>query len=122
MRALRTERVQLIARLQNQHTLAAYRNDYELILLEFRRFIAGQMRWAGRPRLWQRFQVANDWVSNTDQPAEEARAQENVEKMTARCCQSRLGSFTHDRFFYPLVPRSARICSGGQACSDPRFR
>ena len=75
--------MQLIARLQNQHPLPAYRNDNELVLLEFGGFIARQMRWAGRPRLRQRFQVSNDWVSNTDQPAEKARAQYNVEEMAA---------------------------------------
>ena len=92
--------MQLITGLQNQHPLTAYRNDNELILLEFRSFIARQTRWAGRPRLRQWFQITNDWVSNTDQPAEEARAQKCVEEVTARCCRSRLGSFIHARFFY----------------------
>ena len=99
MRALRAERMQLITRLQDQHPLPAYRNDDELVLLEFGGFIARQMRWPGRPCLRQWFKVTDDRISNTHQPAEEARSQKNVEEMAARCCRSRLGSFIHARFF-----------------------
>ena len=113
--------MQLITRLQDQHPLPAYRNNDELVLLEFGSFVARQMRWAGRPGLRQRFKVTNDRISNTDQPAEEARAQKNVEEMAARCCRSRLGSFIHGRFFYALVAPSASICSGRETCSDPRL-
>jgi hypothetical protein len=48
MRALRAERVQLIGRLQNDHALSAHWNDDKLVLLEFGRFIARQMRGPGR--------------------------------------------------------------------------
>ena len=91
--------MQLITRLQDQHPLPAYRNNDELVLLEFGGFIARQMRWPGRPCLRQWFKITNDGISNTDQPAEEARAQQKVEEMAARCCRSRLGSFIHARFF-----------------------
>ena len=91
--------MQLITRLQNQHPLPAYRNNDELVLLEFGGFIARQMRWPGRPGLRQRFKVTNDRISNTDQPAEEARAQKKVEEMAARRCRSRLGSFIHRPIF-----------------------
>ena len=74
MCAFRAERMQLITRLQDQHSLPAYWNDDELVLLQFGGFIARQMRRAGRPGLRQRFKVTNDRISNTDQPAEEARA------------------------------------------------
>jgi hypothetical protein len=66
--------MQLISRLQDQHPLPAYWNNDELVLLEFGSFVARQTRWAGRPGLRQRFKVTNDRISNTDQPAEEARA------------------------------------------------
>jgi len=111
VRALRAERMQLITRLQDQHSLPAYRNNDELVLLEFGSFIARQMRWSGRPGLWQRFKVTDDRISNTDQPAEEARAQKKVEEMAARRYRSRLGSFIHRRFFYALFPPGASICS-----------
>jgi hypothetical protein len=113
--------MQLITRLQDQHPLPAYRNDDELLLLEFGGFIARQMRWPGRPCLWQRFKVTDDRISNTHQPTEEARAQKNVEEMAARCCRSRLGSFIHRRFFYALIAPGASICSRGETCSDPRM-
>jgi hypothetical protein len=113
--------MQLITRLQDQHPLPAYRNDDELVLLEFGGFIARQMRRPGRPCLWQRFKVTDDRISHTDQPAEKARAQKNVEEMAARRCRSRLGSFIHHRFFYALVTPSASICSRGEPCSDPRM-
>ena len=103
--------MQLITRLQDQHPLPAYRNNDELVLLEFGSFVARQMRWASRPGLRQRFKVTNDRISNTDQPAEEARAQKKIEKMAARRYRSRLGSFIHRPFFYALVPPSASICS-----------
>ena len=88
VRAFRTERMQLISRLQNQHPLPAYRNDDELVLLEFGRFIARQMRWAGRTCLRQRFKVTNDRISNTDQPTEEACAQKNVHTGSAGGCKT----------------------------------
>jgi len=103
--------MQLITRLQDQHPLPAYRNNDELVLLEFGGFVARQMRWAGRPCLRQRFKVTDDRISNTDQPAEKARAQKKIEKMAARRYRSRLGLFVHARFFYALVPPSASICS-----------
>lgn len=81
--------MQLIARLQNQHALSAYRDDDKLVLLEFGRFIARQSRRPGRAGLRQRFQITNDWVSNADQPTEKARAQNQIEKMTTRCCRRR---------------------------------
>ena len=74
MRALRAERVQLITRLQHQDALSTYRNDNELILLEFRGFIARQMRWSRWPGLLQRFEITNDRVRNADQPTEKTRA------------------------------------------------
>jgi hypothetical protein len=86
MRALCAERMQLIARLQNQHALATHRNDHKLILLQFGGFIASQMRRPGRPGLRQRFKIANDWISDADQPAEQARAQNKIEKMATRRC------------------------------------
>ena len=110
--------MQLITRLQDQHTLPAYRNNDELVLLEFGSFIARQMRWTGRPGLRQWFKVTDDRISNTHQPAEEARAQQKVEEMAARCCRSRLGSFIHARFFYAFVTPSASICSGSETSSD----
>jgi hypothetical protein len=113
--------MQLITRLQDQHPLPAYRNNDELVLLEFGSFIARQMRWPGRPCLWQRFKVTDDRISNTHQPAEEARAQQKVEEMAARRYLSRLGSFIHARFFYALVTPSASICSSGETCSGPRM-
>ena len=66
--------MQLIARLQNQHALPAYWNDDKLVLLEFGGFITRKMRWTSRPGLRQRFKVTNDRISNTHEPAEEARA------------------------------------------------
>ena len=75
--------MQLITRLQDQHPVPAYRNNDELVLLEFGGFIARQMRWPGRPCLWQRFKVTDDRISNTHQPPEEAHAQKKIEKMTA---------------------------------------
>ena len=101
MRALRAERVQLIARLQNDHALTAHRDDDKLVLLEFGRFIASQMRRPRRPGLRQRFKITNDWVSDADQPAEEARAQKKIEEMAARRYRSRGSprSFIA-RFFY----------------------
>ncbi len=103
--------MQLVIRLQNQHALSAHRNNHKLVLLKLGRFIACEMCWASRPGLRQRFKVTNDRISNTDQPAEDARAQKKVEEMPARRCRSRLGSFIHRRFFYALVPPSASICS-----------
>lgn len=103
--------MQLITRLQDQHPLPAHRNNDELVLLEFGSFIARQMRRAGRPCLRQWFKVTDDRINNTDQPAEEARAQKKIEKMAARRYRSRLGSFIHCPFFYALVPPSASICS-----------
>lgn len=91
--------MQLITRLQNQYALSAHRDNHKLVLLKLGRFISREMCWAGRPGLRQRFKVTNDWVSNTDQPAEEARPQKKIEKMAARCCGSRLGSFIHSDFF-----------------------
>ena len=112
--------MQLITRLQDQHPLPAYRNNDELVLLEFGGFIARQMRWAGRPGLRQRFKVTDDRISNTHQPAEEARAQKNVEEMAARRCRSRFGPFIHAQFFYALIAAGASICSRSEMCSDPR--
>lgn len=101
MCALRAERVQLIGRLQNYHALPAHRNDDKFILLELGRLIAGQMRWPRRPGLWQRFEVTNDWVNDTDQPAKQARTQEKIQKMAARRrCRSRPGQSVHCRFLY----------------------
>lgn len=76
--------MQLIAGLQHQYALPAYRNDNELILLELGRFIARQTRWPGRSRLRKRFKVADDRIRNAHKPCEEARAQNNVEEMAAR--------------------------------------
>src|SRR6266516_2736918 len=96
MRALRAERMQLIARLQNQHALTAHRNDDTLVLLEFGSFIACQMRRPGRPGLRQRFEIPNDRISNAGQPSEGARAQKEIKKMAARRC--RTGSCCHAFF------------------------
>ena len=112
--------MQLIARLQNQHALPAYRNNDELVLLEFGGFIARQMRRPGRPGLRQRFKVTNDRISNTDQPAEEARAQKKVEEMAARCCRtersasSAIVHFHAPHFFNSLLHRRASIFSREQ--------
>jgi hypothetical protein len=76
--------MQLILGLQNDHPLPANRNNDKLILLQFGRFIARQMRRSCRPGLRQRFKIANDWIGDTDQPAEQARAQKKIEKMAAR--------------------------------------
>jgi hypothetical protein len=81
VRALCAERMQLIAGLQNQHALSAYRNDHKLVLLKLGYFIARQMRRPGRPGLWQRFEITNDWVRNADEPTEKARSQKKIEKM-----------------------------------------
>ena len=75
--------MQLITCLQDQHPLPAYWNNDELVLLEFGSFVARQMRWPGRPGLRQRFQITNDRISNTHQPAQEARTQNNIDKMAA---------------------------------------
>ena len=99
--------MQLVIRLQNQHALSAHRHNHKLVLLKLGRFIACEMCWAGRPGLRQRFKVTNDRISNTDQPAEEARAQKKIEKMAARRYRSRLG-FVHSspnffmRWFHPV--------------------
>src|SRR6478672_12095605 len=103
--------MQLVTSLQNQDALSAHRDNHKLVLLKLGRFIACEMCWAGRPGLRQRFKVTNDRISNTDQPAEEARPQKKVEEMAARRYRSRLGSFVHARFFYALAPPSASICS-----------
>ena len=58
--------MQLIARLQNQHALSAYRNDDKLFLFELGRFIAREMRRSGRSGLRQWFEVTNNWVRNAD--------------------------------------------------------
>ena len=110
MGAFRAERMQLVARLQNQDALSAHRDNHKLVLLKLGRFIACEMCWPGRSGLRQRFKVTNDGISNTDQPAEEARAQKKVEEMAARRYRSSLGSFIHRRFFYALVPPGASIC------------
>ena len=93
MRALRAERMQLIAGLQNQHALTAHRNNDKLVLLKFGGLIARQMRRSGRPCLRQRFKIANDWISDADQPAEKTRAQKKIEKMATRCCRTRSCSY-----------------------------
>ena len=89
VRALRAERMQLITRLQNQDALSAHRHNHKLVLLKLGRFIACEMCWAGRPSLRQRFKIANDWISDADQPAEKTRAQKKIEKMATRCCRTR---------------------------------
>ena len=99
VRALRAERMQLIARLQHQYPLPAYRNDDELILLKLGGFITRQMCWSSRPRLRKRFKVTDDRIRNAHEPAEKARAQKNVEKMAAGSCLSRLDAFIHRRGF-----------------------
>ena len=112
--------MQLIARLQDEHSLPAYRNDNELVLLQFGGFIARQMRRAGRSGLWQRFKITNDRISNTDQPAEEARAQKKVEEMAARCCRrSHIVCHTADDHeqFRPTV---LRIFSENSTAADNR--
>ena len=111
VRALGTERMQLIAGLQHHHALPAYWNDHKLILLKLGSFVARQTRWSGRPCLRKRFKVTDDRIGNAHKPAEEARAQENVEEMAARGWLSRLGSFVHARFFYPFVTSGSSICS-----------
>jgi hypothetical protein len=93
VRALRAERVQLIGGLQNYYALPAHRNDNKLVLLQFGRFIASQTRRPRRSRLRQRLEVTNNWVGDTDQPAEQARAQKKIEKMAAR--RYCTGSFSH---------------------------
>lgn len=75
--------MQLIARLQNQHALPAHWDDDKLVLFEFGRFIARQMRRPRRAGLWQWFKITDDWVRNADQPTEKACAQNHIEKMTA---------------------------------------
>ncbi len=97
MRALRAERMQLIAGLQNQHALPAHWSDDKLVLLEFGDFIARQTRRPRSPGLRQRLEIANNWISDADQPAEEARAQKKIEKMTARGYRSCCGLFVHRR-------------------------
>ncbi len=110
VRAFRAERMQLITRLQNQDALSAYRHNHELVLLELGGFIACEMRWAGRPGLRQRFKVTNDRISNTDQPAEEARAQRRSRKWrrdVAGAVSAR--SFMPDFFMRSLHPVQAFV-------------
>ena len=87
--------MQLIASLKNQNALSAHRDDHKLILLEFGCFIARQSRRSRWTSLRQRFEITNDWISDADQPAEEARAQKEIEKMAARYCRNRPGLFVH---------------------------
>ncbi len=148
MRALRAERVQLIARLQHQHPLPAHRDDDKLFLLQLGRFIARQMRWSRWPGLLQRFEITNNWVCNADHPTEKTRAQDQIEKMTARDCRrSRIARHTavdHEQFrpmalrissensvmpdssrtadFYVAEKIGSSICSGSETCSGPRSR
>ena len=147
MRALRAERVQLIARLQNQHPLAAHRYDNKLVLLEFGCFVARQMRRSRRPGLGQRFEITNDWVCDADQPTEKTRAQDQIEKMATRRGRSRIARHTaldHEQFrsmalrissensvmpdssrnadFYVAEKIGSSICSGSERCSGPRSR
>ena len=115
VRALRAERMQLITRLQNQDPLSAYRHNYKLVLLKLGRFIACEMCWTGRPGLRQRFKVTNDRISNTDQPAEEARAQKKLSRKMARrdVGRSRLGrSFI--AHFMCLVPLQCKHLFGSE--------
>ena len=113
MRAFRAECVQLILGLQNQHPLPTHRHDDKLVLLQFGRFVSSQPRRPRRAGLRQRFEITNDWISDAHQPAEEAHAQENVEKMAARSCRSRRGLFIHRRFPYALIAPRSSICSDG---------
>jgi len=73
--------MQLIAGLQNEHALPAHGDDDKLVLFQFGRFIARQMRRSCGPGLRQRFEITNDWISDTDQPTEKARTQKKIEKM-----------------------------------------
>ena len=118
VRTFRAERMQLITRLQNQHPLPTYRNDNELVLLEFGGFIACQTRWPGRACLRQRFKITNDWISNTHEPTEEACAQKNVKEMAARrWWRSRVACHTaddHEQF----RPTGLRIFSENPAAPD----
>lgn len=120
VRALRTEGMQLIAGLQHQYALPAYRNDNELILLQLRSFIARQMCWTGRSRLGKRFKVTDDRIRNAHEPCEEARAQNNVEEMAARrWLRSRVACHTaddHEQF----RPIRLRIFSENSAASHDR--
>lgn len=84
--ALGAESVQLILRLQNDHPLAAHRDDDEFILLKFRCFISRQTRRSGRSGLRQRLQITNNWICNARDPTKQTRTQENIDKMAARRC------------------------------------
>jgi hypothetical protein len=102
VRALRAERVQLILRLQNDDALAAHRDDDKFVLLELGRLIARQARRPCGTRLRQRFEITNDRVSNTGQPAKQACAQKKIEKMAAR--RARIGRYQR-LFVHSGLPR-----------------
>jgi hypothetical protein len=121
MRALRAERVQFIAGLQNQYALPAHRNDDKLVLLQFGRFITSQSRRSGRTGLWQRLEITNDWISNADQPREDACAQKKIEKMATRRCRTSPGLFVHCRFFYVLAMPGSSICFPWATHARPAF-
>src|SRR5471032_1352271 len=73
----------LIGRLQDDYALPAHRNNDEFILLQLGGLIASQMRGSRGASLRQRLEIPNDGVRHRDQPAEEARAHEKIQKITA---------------------------------------
>jgi hypothetical protein len=109
MGALRGKCVQLIPGLQDQNALATHRDDDELVLLELCYFIAGQMRRSSRPGLRERFEITNYRVRDADQPTDQTRAQQQIEKTAARrcCCRSGPGQSVHCPLF--LCARKKRF-------------
>ena len=108
VRALGAEGQQfLILRLQNDYALPAHRDDDKFILLELGSLFAGQTRWSRGPGLRQRLEITNHRISDTGQPAEDGRAQQKIQKVTAR--RFRIGSYTglFLHFGYPDADNSA---------------
>ena len=64
----------LIGSLQNDHPLAAHRDDDELFLLQLACFFASQASRSGGARLREGVEITNDRVGETDEPAPRARA------------------------------------------------
>jgi hypothetical protein len=73
----------LIGRLQSDHPLPTHREDDKFILLQFGSLFTRQTRRPGRSALRQRLEITDHRVCYTHQPAEDARAQQKIEKITA---------------------------------------
>ena len=84
MSALRAERANFGRTLDDDDALSSHRDDDELLLLQFGRFVSSEMGGTARTGLWQRLEIPDDGIDNACEPGKRACAQQDIKKMAPR--------------------------------------